>query len=166
MNFNSVSATSSASISGWDAVSGASGYSPVSTPAVDPEVVALRTEIRKNSQDFKSLKSAFASDDLAGAQKAFQTLQQDIQTGSTATGGKSPFSAGSPIGKDFEAIGAALKTGDLAAAKQAFLDFRQDMRAAGRASRTGSGDIDPTGSAGSASPANPPAPNSGINLVA
>ena len=117
-------------------MSGASSYATTSQSNLDPEIVGLRNEIRRNSQDFRSLKTALASDNLAGAQTAFLTLQQDIQTGSKAADGKSPFSAGGQVGKDFDAIGDALKSGNLAAAKKAFQEFRQDMRHAGRAGRT------------------------------
>jgi len=92
-------------------------------------------EIKQNSLDFKALKVSLSSNNLAGATQAYQTLQKDIQAGSSATGGKSPFAPDSPIGKDFEAIGTALKSGDTAAAKQAFSDFTRDIRSAGRAAR-------------------------------
>ena len=118
MDFNSITGTSAANL-GWDqmhAVSGASTFVPDPTSTLDPQVAQLRNEIKQNSQDFKALKAGLSSNDLAGAAQAYQTLQKDIQAGSSAAGGKSPFSPDSPIGKDFEAIGAALKSGDGAAA--------------------------------------------------
>jgi len=123
-------------VSPMDSVSGASSYVP--SPATSAESVTreMRSEIQQNSQDFKALKTALNSNDLAGATQAFATLQQDITAASTATGGKSPFDATSPIGKDFQAIGAALKSGDLSAAKQAFTTFKVDIKAAGRAARS------------------------------
>lgn len=158
MDFNSISGTSTAKL-GWDpmhAVSGASTYVPDPTSTLDPQIAQLRNEIKQNSQDFKALKTSLSSNDLAGATQAYQTLQNDIRVGSSATGGKSPFSPDSPIGKDFEAIGAALKSGDSAAAKRAFSDFTRDIRSAGRAARHEQRTASNTGLAG-----DPDAPLSG-----
>ena len=130
----STSATASLGANQINAVSGASGYVPTATPTTDPAIDQMRSEIKENSQDFKGLKNALNSNDLAGANQAFTTLQQNIQTASQAAGGKSPFSS-SPIGQDFQALGDALKTGNLSAAKEAFGAFKQDIKTAGRAAR-------------------------------
>src|ERR1035437_2626249 len=119
-----------------NAVSGASGYVPAATTPTDSALTQMRSDIKQNSQDFKALKTALNSNDLAGATQAFATLQQDIQKASSATGGKSPFDPNSPIGKDFQALGNALQSGDITAAKQAFSTFKQDIKSAGHAART------------------------------
>lgn len=118
-----------------DSVSGASTYVPNSatdTSASESVLAQMRSDIQQKSQDFNSLKGALNSNDLGAASQAYATLQQDIQTASASAGGKSPFSANSPIGKDFQAIGAALKSGDLSAAKQALASFKTDIKTAGR----------------------------------
>jgi TolA-binding protein len=116
-------------------VSGASAYVPMAASTASPSIDQMRKDIKQNSQDFKALKNALKSNDLAGATQAFATLQQDIQKASQAAGGQSPFDPSSPIGKDFQALGDALQSGDLSAAKKAFATFRQDIKSAGHAAR-------------------------------
>jgi hypothetical protein len=118
-----------------NAVSGASSYLPAPTAATDPLLHRMRSEIKQNSQDFKALRTALHSNDLAAATQAFASLQQDIQKASLATGGKSLFDPASPIGKDFQALGDALKSGDISAAKAAFATFKKDIKHAGHAAR-------------------------------
>ncbi len=118
-----------------NAVSGASGMvPPVGSTGYDL-LQQLRSTIKQNTQDFKSLGAALNGNDLSAATQAFASAQTDIQTASQAAGGTSPFDPNSPIGKDFQAIGDALNKGDLAGAKQAYTTFKQDMRSAGRAAR-------------------------------
>ncbi len=119
-----------------DTMSGASSYVPPNASTTATAFSEMRNQIKQNSQDFKSLKTALGGNDLAGATQAFATLQSDIQNVSTAAGGKSPFDPSSPIGKDFAAIGDALKTGDIASAQKAFAAFRQDIKSAGHTART------------------------------
>jgi hypothetical protein len=131
----------------------------------------MRSDIKQNSQDFKALKTAFNSNDLAGATQAFTTLQQDIQKASQAAGGKGPFAANSPIGKDFQALGDALKSGDVSAAKQAFATFTQDIKSAGRTARAGhhtaakDGDADDGAQSPAIMAANATAPSQAIGSV-
>ena len=145
-----------------DTVSGASSYvrpSSANTSATDSAVAQMRSDIRQNSQDFRSLKGALNSNHLAGATQAFATLQQDIQKASASAGGKSPFAPNSPIGKDFQALGSALQSGDLSGAKQAFASFKKDIKIAGRTARaqslqaaSGTSDGDSSGDGPTASP--------------
>jgi hypothetical protein len=138
MDLSNLSSTSGVYAGGnqMDAVSGASSYVPTSESTADPAISQMRSDIQQNSNDFQALKSALNSNNLASATQAFTTLQQDIQTASQSTRGKSPFDSNSPIGKDFAAVGNALNSGNLSAAKQAFASFRQDIKSAGRAART------------------------------
>lgn len=137
MSVSDISSSAGAYFGGqtMNAVSGASGYVPAASTSTDSTLAELRSSIKQNSQDFKALKSALKSNDLAGATQAFAAVQQDIQKASSSAGGKGPFDPNSPIGKDFQAIGAALKSGDLSAAKQAFASFKQDIKSAGHAAR-------------------------------
>ena len=140
MNISDLSGAAGASWGGNEmhAMSGASSYVPSANASSTTDIFAqMRNAIKQSSQDFKSLKSALSSNDLAGANQAFASVKQDIQNLSTNTGGKSPFAANSPIGKDFQALGAALQSGDLKAAQQAFTQFRQDIKSAGHAARVG-----------------------------
>ena len=158
------------------AMSGASHYVPSTSTASPTDIFAqMRNAIKQSSQDFKALKSALSSNDLAVATQAFASVKQDIQNLSTNNGGKSPFAANSPIGKDFQALGAALQSGDLKAAQQAFTQFRQDIKSAGHASRVGhhggagnDHDSDDGGSVSGASstPTASRTSSGGLNLVA
>jgi hypothetical protein len=139
MNVTDISTTASLGFGNdVNAISGASTYVP--TPATTTDSTStlinqLRSDIKKNSQDFKDLKTALNSNDASAATRAFNAVQQDIQKASQSADGKSLFSADSSIGKDFQAIGDALKSGDLTGAKQAFATFRHDIKRAGHASR-------------------------------
>jgi hypothetical protein len=112
--------------SGVDTVSGASSY----VAAGDSGVAQARSSIQQQSQNFKALTGALQSGDLAGAQGAYATLQQQIQSASQSTGGTSLFNGSSSIGKDFKAIGSALQSGDVSGAQSALASFKQDIKAA------------------------------------
>ena len=178
MNISDLSGTAGAAWGGNEmhAMSGASSYVPSANTSSSTDIFAqMRNAIKQSTQDFKSLKSALNSNDLAGATQAFASVKQDIQNISTNTGGKNPFAANSPIGKDFQVLGAALQSGDLRAAQQAFAQFRQDIKSAGHAARVGrhggagnDHDGDDGGSAsGTSSTTNASGTGSGgLNLVA
>ncbi|HAM71557.1 MAG TPA: hypothetical protein DCM86_07940 [Verrucomicrobiales bacterium] len=108
---------------------GLSGASMV-PPTQDPALAGMRSLVKQRTQDFRDLRNALRAGDLAGAQTAFNTLQQEIQKASAASGGKSPFDPKGTIGKDFQALAEALKGGNLDAAQSAFKTLRQDLRAA------------------------------------
>ncbi len=74
-----------------------------------------------NAQNFKALDSSLQSGDLAGAQKAFQALQQNAPKGGA--------NSNSPMAKDMEALGKALSSGDVGAAQKAFATIQTDMQA-------------------------------------
>jgi hypothetical protein len=126
-NLSNLYPGNSISAGGIDAMSGASGY----VPAADDQLAAMRADIKQRSQDFKDLRAALSSGNLANAQKAFGVLSQDIQKASTSAG-QSLFDPNSPIGKDFQSISKALQDGDLSSAKQAFQAFTHDIRNAHR----------------------------------
>jgi hypothetical protein len=140
MTIDDLSSTGGAtwSSSEMDSVSGASGYVPTAssdTSSTESAVAQMRSDIQQNSQNFGALKDTLNSNNLAGATQAYATLQQNIQTASSAAGGRSPFAANSPIGKDFQSLGRALQAGDLSGEKQAFNSFKADIKSAGRAAR-------------------------------
>jgi hypothetical protein len=132
MTISDLASASTAAYGGqqMDGMSGSSPYVPATQTTTDPAIAQMRAELKQNSSDFKSLKTALQSNDLASATSAFATLSQDIQKASASNGGKSPFDPNSPIGKDFQAIGTALQSGDVSAAKQAFAAFRHDIKSA------------------------------------
>ena len=115
-----------------NAVSGASGYMAPKSSEADTAVIALRSTIKQNTQDFKALRNALASNNVKLAAEAFANLQSDIQKASIAAGGKSPFDSKSPIAAKLQAVGKSLSEGDLAGAQESFAAFRQEMRSAGR----------------------------------
>lgn len=118
--------------SGWnvnngvDTMSGASSY----VAAGDSGVAQARSSVQQQSQNFKALTTALQSGDLASAQSAYATLQQQIQSASQSAGGTSLFGSNSTVGKDFQAIGTALQSGDVSGAQSALSSFKQDIKAA------------------------------------
>jgi soluble cytochrome b562 len=124
MNITDVSNNSTVS-GAMDGVSGASSYAWSSST----DLSQARTDIQQNSQNFKSLRDALQSGDLASAQSAYSTLQQQIQSASQ-TVGQNLFDSKSSVGKDFQAIGTSLQAGNLGEAQKDFNTFRQDIRTA------------------------------------
>lgn len=80
-----------------------------------------QTAQSQRASDFKALEQALNSGDLAGAQKAYSTIQQNAPDKS----GNNPFST------DFNAVGQALSSGDLGTAQSAFAKLQQDMQQSG-----------------------------------
>jgi hypothetical protein len=93
-----------------------------SDPTLYQNYVSPFQQVRK---DFAALKTSLNSNDLAGAQKAFTTLQKDMQSqvqSSQQTG------ANSPLDNDLAAISTALQKGDLQGAQNAFATLTQDVQ--------------------------------------
>ena len=86
-----------------------------------------QSTIAQRKQYFNALSQALQSGDLAGAQKAYASLQQLTPNGSqnstTTTGATGTNSTQS----DFSALGQALQSGDLTGAQKAFSQVQQDM---------------------------------------
>ncbi len=101
-----------------------------SDPTVSQNYVSPFQQIRK---DFAALKTSLTSGDLTGAQQAFATLQQDMQSiglagSSQQTATTTATQASSPLDTDLNALGAALKNGDTSGAQQAFATLQKDMQ--------------------------------------
>jgi len=93
---------------------------------------------KQRKQDFAALASALQSGDLAGAQKAFATLQQDKLAIGQAQGGQGNNSSavsqssqgGATSMQDLmNQLKQALSSGDLQGAQQAFASLQQNMQA-------------------------------------
>ena len=101
-----------------------SGNPPLPSP--------LELAVQQSRRDFLSLANALQSGDLGSAQKAFTSLQQDIQkiqgTASTQGGGQSQSGQRNPLATDLAALGKALDGNDLATAQKAFATLAQDLR--------------------------------------
>jgi hypothetical protein len=99
-----------------------------------------RSVTNQLKQDFKQLASSLQSGDLSGAQKAYATLQQllqSTQSGGPSSNGQQASSTNNPIQNDFAALGKALSNGDLAGAQSAFSQLQTDMQAAAPNSASG-----------------------------
>ena len=84
---------------------------------------------KQRRADLNALKTALQSGDLAGAQKAFAALQQDLQSTQGAAGQRGDASGqSSTLAKDLDALKTALQSGDLTGAQKAFASVQQDMR--------------------------------------
>ncbi len=70
--------------------------------------------------DFRQLGSSLQSGDLEGAQKAYDALQQDMQSSGKTQGGLN-----SSKNNALQQLGDSLKAGDLAGAQKAFAALKQ-----------------------------------------
>jgi len=158
MNITDVSNNSTVS-GAMDGVSGASSYGWSSST----DLSQARTDIQQNSQNFKSLRDALQSGDLASAQSAYSTLQKQIQSASQSVG-QNLFDSKSSIGKDFQALGTSLQTGNLSGAQKDFNTFRQDLRTARHQKAATSDSTGAASSAGSnsATPSSPASTSTNI----
>jgi hypothetical protein len=95
-----------------------------SDPTVYRKYTSPLQQIRK---DFAALKTSLSSNDLTGAQKAFATLQKDMQSIGQAQSSQQT-GANSPLDNDLAAISTALQKGDLQGAQNAFATLAQDMQ--------------------------------------
>jgi hypothetical protein len=88
-------------------------------------------------QDYAQLTSSLQSGDLTGAQSAFASLQQALQSQGTIAeatpiGGppipSTPTNSSDPITTDFNALGSALSSGNLTQAQSAFSQLEKDIQ--------------------------------------
>ncbi len=95
----------------------------------NPYAISWQKELQQRLADFKSLQDALKNGDLAGAKKAFDSLQKSAQlNGQDPTG--QLFGPNDQLNADFKAVGDALASGNLTDAKTAFAKLQQDMQAA------------------------------------
>ena len=87
----------------------------------------------QRKQYVNDLSQSLKSGDLAGAQKAFASLQQITPNSSQNSTANTGATGSSSIGSDFSALGKALQSGDLTGAQKAFGQVQQDMKTAGAA---------------------------------
>jgi hypothetical protein len=103
----------------------------VASIGVTPSASAVGSAsgFKQTAADFKSLAQALQSGDLASAQQAFASLQQDSPWVNRAVSGPadgnsaSSGAAASPL----QALSGALQSGDVAGAQQAFAKLQQSL---------------------------------------
>jgi len=90
---------------------------------VDP---AKLSAIKQRREDFQALTKALGANDLPGAQKAFASFQQDMQTSQQGRAGQQ--SGPSNMKEAIDALGKALSAGDLPGAQKALETLKQDFK--------------------------------------
>jgi len=83
-----------------------------------------QTQWNQSNNPFQQLSQALSSGNLAAAQTAFATIQQNAPQGSTSQGAQGTSSQNSRQAA-FAALGQALQSGDLAGAQEAFAQLQQ-----------------------------------------
>lgn len=84
----------------------------------------LQSFFQQRKTDLQQLRGALESGDLAGAQKAFKSIQQLASVGPSPTGNAFAISRRQ---QDYSAVGQALTSGNLAGAQQAFAQLVSDF---------------------------------------
>jgi hypothetical protein len=97
---------------------------------------SVNSQANPFKQDLTALQSSLQSGDLSGAQTAFNSLQQLLQSGpggTTPSSNTSPNSIGgnSVIQNDLQGVQSALQSGDINAAKSAFTKLKTDLHSVG-----------------------------------
>lgn len=85
-------------------------------------------------KDLQNLDQALQSGNLANAQAAFSTFQQNLSTSNST---QTPSSSNSAVSKDLQSIQSALKSGDLSGAQKAFTQLKADFKSASHARGAG-----------------------------
>ena len=80
----------------------------------------VQSPSQQERKDFMDLSKSLKAGDLAGAQQAFSSLQQDLQAAGQ--------SQDSSVGSALDNLGKALQSGDLTGAQKAFATLKTDMR--------------------------------------
>ena len=97
------------------------------------QFVLASSESNRLQQAVQSLQKSLASNDLSGAQSAFQTVQTLYQDSLAASGNSS---ISSQLASDLTAVGGALNSGDLSTAQSAFATVLSDLNNTGLPSQT------------------------------
>ena len=79
----------------------------------------VQSPSQQERKDFMDLSKSLKAGDLAGAQQAFSSLQQDLQAAGQ--------SQDSSVGSDLDNLGKALQSGDLTGAQKAFATLIADI---------------------------------------
>jgi len=82
----------------------------------------------QQKQDMQSLGNALQSGDISASQKAFATLQQDVQNINQTKKQPDPTDPKSVIAADFQTLSKALQSGDIKSAQDAFAKLQEDMK--------------------------------------
>ena len=80
------------------------------------------------ARDLQALGKALEAGNVANAQHALTTLQQDLQLSSPSAQRSQPFGRNRQLGKDFDALQNALGSGDLSSARISFANLKQDIQ--------------------------------------
>ena len=100
-----------------------------------------QSSINQLRQSFRQLASSLQSGDLAGAQKAFSTIEtllQSNQSSSQSSAVQSASATNTPVQNDLAALGQALNSGDLTTAQSDFSKLKSDLQPAGQSVASGS----------------------------
>ncbi len=121
----------------------ASRQASITAPAAEDQYVPGTSQQQALSvtqqvrQDYAQLSSSLQSGDLTGAQSAFASLQQALQSQgtiaeATPVGGppipSTPTNSSDSITTDFNALGSALSSGNLTQAQSAFSQLQKDIQ--------------------------------------
>jgi hypothetical protein len=106
-------------------MSSISNISGVSS-ATNPYQVSNQNGFAQTVQDFKAIGSALQSGNVANAQSALATFQQNL-TGSSQTTTSQPFGKNSQANTDYQSLTNSLQSGDLAGAQKAFTSLKNDL---------------------------------------
>jgi outer membrane protein assembly factor BamD (BamD/ComL family) len=101
--------------------------------AISASGTAANSSSNPIATDYSALGQALQSGDLAGAQKAFSSLEQDLTNWSQTNGtgsssSNSPSSTQTSLNNDYKALAQALQSGNLSDAQTAFSSVQQDLQ--------------------------------------
>ena len=87
----------------------------------------MQSNWKQLKQDLQDMTAAIQSNDLAGAQQAFSTLQQYMQ-GINQAKGSQKSNQNNTLRIDFDNLATALKSGDMSGVQKTFTSLQQDMQ--------------------------------------
>jgi hypothetical protein len=101
----------------------------MSVSGISSSTSGYQNPFQQIRDDFTTLQTDLSSNNLSGAQQAYEALTQDLQAINQSQGGQQA-GGNSQLSSDLAAVGKALQSNDLTDAQSAFTKLTQDLQSA------------------------------------
>ena len=109
----------------------------MSVSSISSSANVYQNQFQQIKKDFSTLQTDLSAGSLGGAQQAYASLMQDLQSAQQTEGGQQA-AGSSQISNDLAAVGSALQSGNVSSAQSAFATLLQDLGNSSAQSTTGS----------------------------
>jgi hypothetical protein len=99
----------------------------MSVSSISSSANVYQNQFQQIKKDFSTLQTDLSAGSLGGAQQAYASLMQDLQSAQQTEGGQQA-AGSSQISNDLAAVGSALQSGNVSSAQSAFATLTQDLQ--------------------------------------